>query len=296
MDDLKDYLIYLTKERNYSKLTVTSYAKDIMGFNRYLKEHNLNYTNIKRDDIREYLKYLDALKYKNSTQARIISSLRCFYEYLIIKHKIINNPFKLIRNPKREHKLPNFLQYDEFIKLIDELKMDNDLDIRNRLILELLYATGVRVSELTHIKLSDINYSDKSIKVLGKGNKERIVYFGDYADDMLKKYQESVRDELLKNNQSDYLFINKNGDVLTSRGVEEIINKIVQRASLKHKISPHVLRHTFATHLLEDGADIRTVQELLGHASLSTTQIYTHVTNEHLRNVYLKAFPRNKDK
>lgn len=296
MDDLKDYLIYLTKERNYSKLTVTSYAKDIMGFNRYLKEHNLSYANIKRDDIREYLKYLDALKYKNSTQSRIISSLRCYYEYLLIKHKINNNPFKLIRNPKRDHKLPNFLQYDEFLKLIDELKMDNDLDVRNSLILELLYATGVRVSELTHIKLNDINYQDKSIRVLGKGNKERIVYFGDYANDMLDKYQSDVRNILLKNKTSDYLFINKNGDPLSAHGVEEVIDKIVQRASLKHKISPHVLRHTFATHLLEDGADIRTVQELLGHSSLSTTQIYTHVTNEHLRSVYLKAFPRNKDK
>lgn len=296
MNDLKDYLIYLTKERNYSKLTVTNYAKDITFFNRYLKEHNLAYLTIKRDDIREYLKYLDVLKYKNSTQARMISSLRNYYEYLLVKKRINNNPFKLIRNPKKEHKLPNFLQYDEFIKLIDGLDLDKDFDVRNRLILELLYATGVRVSELINIKLNDINYKDKSIKVLGKGNKERIVYFGDYAYDMLDRYQNGVRGNLLKSKESSYLFINKNGDQLTAHGVEEVINNVVQRVSLKHKISPHVLRHTFATHLLEDGADIRTVQELLGHASLSTTQIYTHVTNEHLRNVYLKAFPRNRDK
>ncbi len=296
MNDLKDYLIYLTKERNYSKLTVTNYAKDITFFNRYLKEHNLAYLTIKRDDIREYLKYLDVLKYKNSTQARMISSLRNYYEYLLVKKRINNNPFKLIRNPKKEHKLPNFLQYDEFIKLIDGLDLDKDFDVRNRLILELLYATGVRVSELINIKLNDINYKDKSIKVLGKGNKERIVYFGDYAYDMLDRYQNGVRGNLLKGKESSYLFINKNGDQLTAHGVEEVINNVVQRVSLKHKISPHVLRHTFATHLLEDGADIRTVQELLGHASLSTTQIYTHVTNEHLRNVYLKAFPRNRDK
>lgn len=296
MDYLKDYLFYLKNERKYAKLTVINYAKDISGYLKYLKEHNINYLNITKDDIRLYLKYLDILKYKNNSISRMLSSLRGFYAYLVIKEIINFNPFKLIKNPKKEHKLPNFLQYDEFVKLVDELKEDDDLDIRNRLILELLYATGIRVSELVNIKLGDINYHDLSIKVLGKGSKERMVYFGEYALDMLNKYLNGYRHDLLKGKSSDYLLINKNGDHLTAHGVEEALDTIVKVSSLNHKISPHVLRHTFATHLLNDGADLRTVQTLLGHSSLSTTQIYTHVTNERLREVYLKAFPRNNDK
>ena len=296
MEDLRNYLIYLKKERNYSKYTLINYTKDLELFMRYLKNNNINYLKINKDNIRSYLKYMDSLNYKNNTVSRMLSSLRNFYTYLVMIKKIDNNPFKLIRNPKKEKKLPNFLQYNEFIKLIDELKYDDNLSIRNKMILELLYATGIRVSELTNIKLNDINFSDKSIKVLGKGNKERIVYFGDYAKDVMMEYINYNRISLLNGKESDYLIINKNGDNLTSRGVEEVIDSIVKKVSLNHKISPHVLRHTFATHMLEDGADLRTVQELLGHANLSTTQIYTHVTNERLRSVYLKTFPRKSEK
>ena len=295
MKDLEEYLIYLKKERNYSKLTLINYTKDINSFMKYLKENNINYLKVTKDDIRSYLKYMDNLKYKNNTVSRMLSSMRNFYAYLVMKNKMNNNPFKLIRNPKKEKKLPNFLQYNEFIKLIEELKSDNDLSIRNKMILELLYATGLRVSELTNIKLNDIDFNNKSIKVLGKGNKERIVYFGDYAKEAMEEYISNNRLSLLNGKQSAYLLINKNGDNLTSRGVEEVIDAIVKKVSLNHKISPHVLRHTFATHMLEDGADLRTVQELLGHSTLSTTQIYTHVTNERLRSVYLKSFPRKKE-
>ena len=295
MEDLRKYLIYLKKERNYSKLTLINYTKDINIFLDYIKNNNLNYLKIKKDDIRSYLKYLDSLNYKNNTISRNLSSLRSFYAYLVMDKKIDNNPFKLIRNPKKEKKLPNFLQYNEFIKLIDELKKDDNLSIRNKMILELLYATGLRVSELTNIKLDDIDFNNKSIKVLGKGNKERIVYFGDYAKEVMMEYINYNRISLLNGKESKYLLINKNGDNLTNRGVEEVIDSVVEKASLNHKISPHVLRHTFATHMLEDGADLRTVQELLGHSTLSTTQIYTHVTNERLRSVYLKSFPRKKE-
>ena len=295
MNDLKDYLVYLKKECNYSKLTLINYTKDINYYFNYLNENNLYYLNIKKDDIRVFLKYLTNLKYKVSSISRMLSSLRSFYNYLLMKEKIKNNPFKLIKNPKKEKKLPNFLQYNEFIKLIDELKSDTSLDIRNKMILELLYATGIRVSELTNIKLEDINFNNKSIKVLGKGNKERIVYFGDYAYDLMKEYIDNEREVLLNGKSSTKLLINKNGDELTSHGVEEAIDVMVKKVSLNHKISPHTLRHTFATHMLEEGSDLRTVQTLLGHSSLSTTQIYTHITNERLRSVYLKTFPRNKE-
>lgn len=292
IESIKKYVIYLKNERNYSKLTIKNYAEDLDKFNKYLDDNHLNYLKISKDDIRVYLKYLDILKLKKSTISRILSSLRSFYSYLVIQNKIDINPFKLIRNPKKESKLPIFLSYEEFIEILNKIKEDNELSIRNKLILEMLYATGLRVSELTNIKLDDINISDKSIRVMGKGNKERIVYFGDYAKEMLELYLNTNRNELLKEKQSKYLFINKNSDRLTFRGVEYLIDEISKLSSIKYKISPHVLRHTFATHLLQEGADLRSVQTLLGHSSLSTTQIYTHITSEHLRDVYNKTMPR----
>lgn len=292
IESIKKYVIYLKNERNYSKLTIKNYAEDLDKFNKYLDDNHLNYLKLSKDDIRDYLKYLDILKLKKSTISRILSSLRSFYSYLVIQNKIDINPFKLIRNPKKESKLPIFLSYEEFIEILNKIKEDNELSIRNKLILEMLYATGLRVSELTNIKLDDINISDKSIRVMGKGNKERIVYFGDYAKEILELYLNTNRNELLKEKQSKYLFINKNGDRLTFRGVEYLIDEISKSSSIKYKISPHVLRHTFATHLLQEGADLRSVQTLLGHSSLSTTQIYTHITSEHLRDVYNKTMPR----
>ena len=295
IEDIKKYIIYLKNERNYSKLTVKNYAEDLDKFNMYLNERHLNYLSLDKDQIRDYLKYLDSLKLKNSTISRILSSLRSFYSYLIIQNIIEINPFKLIRNPKKENKLPIFLSYEEFIELLNKIRDDNEFSIRNKLILEMLYATGLRVSELTNIKLDDINYSDKSIRVTGKGDKQRIVYYGDYAKKILEEYLNDSRNELLKGKTSKYLFINKNGDRLTFRGVEYLIEEISKYSSIKYKISPHVLRHTFATHLLQEGADLRSVQELLGHSSLATTQIYTHITSEYLRDVYNKSFPRQKE-
>lgn len=295
IDDIKKYVIYLKNERNYSKLTVKNYAEDLEKFNKYLDDIHLNYLKLSKDDIRNYLKYLDTLKLKNTTISRILSSLRSFYSYLVIQNKIVVNPFKLIRNPKKENKLPIFLSYDEFIDLLNKIKDDNELSVRNKLILEMLYATGLRVSELTSIKVDDINIVDKSIRIMGKGSKERIVYYGEYASKILEEYLNNNRNELLKGKTSKYLFINKNGDRLTFRGVEYLIDEISKVSSIKYKISPHVLRHTFATHLLQEGADLRSVQELLGHSSLSTTQIYTHITSEYLREVYNKTMPRQKE-
>ena len=291
-EDIKNYLIYLKRERNYSKLTLKNYLIDIEDFKKFLEDNKLNYKNITNDIIRDYLKFLDILKLKNSSISRKLSSLRNFYSYLLINNKVNYNPFKLIRNPKKENKLPIFLSSSEFDELYSKIKEDNELSIRNKLIIELLYATGLRVSELTSIKITDINIGDKSIKVMGKGSKERIVYYGDYAKELLDNYLNYDRNNLLKNKESKYLLINKNGDRLTFRGVEYLIDEVCKQTSLKYKISPHVLRHTFATHLLQNGADLRSVQELLGHASLSTTQIYTHVTSDYLKEVYKDAFPR----
>ncbi len=293
--DYKDKFIeYLRKERRYSEYTVNGYEENIDEFLKFLGAKNLNVLEVSKDDIRKYLKYLDNLNLKNSSISRRLSSLRSFYNYLVSNKVILNNPMKLIKNPKKEKKLPNFLQYDEFMKLLESIKNADALSIRNKLILELLYATGLRVSELVNIKLNDIDLNNKVIKTLGKGNKERLVYFGDYAKDLLSKYLHNERKELLKGKNNEYLFINNQGGHLTTRGIEDIIDRIVNEASLKHKISPHVLRHTFATHLLDNGADLLSVKELLGHESLKATQIYTHITEERLRSVYLHSHPRAK--
>ena len=287
---------YLSNERKYPDNTIISYLKDLDNYNEYINENNINYKTINKDEIRGYLKYLDSLNRSKSSISRNLSALRNFYSYLININIIDNNPFKSIRNPKKDKKLPNFLQHDELKTIFDSIDMSTSLGLRNRLIIELLYATGIRVSELTSLKLSNIDQNNNEIRILGKGNKERIVFYGDYAKKYLNLYINEARDELLDGNKSEYLLINNNGTPLTSRGVELVVNEVVKKAALKHNISPHVLRHTFATDLLNNGADLKSVQELLGHESLSTTQIYTHITNERLRSVYLRSFPRQNEK
>ncbi len=295
-DKITDFLTYLSLERNYQEdTTIKNYEIDLLQFAEFLKAHNLNYLKLKKDDVRSYLKYLDSLNYKNSSISRHLSALRSFYAYLVNQNIVKTNIFRNISSPKKEKKLPNFLQYGELLKMFDVTSKDDPLSIRNYLIIETLYDTGLRVSELVNLKLKDINMAQKEIIVLGKGNKERVVYFGDYEIESLNRYLKESRPFLLNDKKNEYLFLNHLGNKLTDRGVRLIIDNIIKEAALKHKISPHTLRHTFATHLLNEGADLKSVQELLGHASLSTTQIYTHVSNERLRSVYLNAHPRSKE-
>jgi integrase/recombinase XerC len=293
---INEFNNYLINERNYSSFTVTNYDKDILSFNNYLKDKNINFLNVDKDIIRKYLVYLDILKMKNSSISRHISSLRTFYNFLKERNYIKSNVFLLIKSPKKEKKLPTFIYYNELEELFNSFNISDILDIRNKLIFELLYATGVRVSELVNIKLEDINKSEMTIKVLGKGNKERICFYGEYALDALNLYLNESRPKLLRNKTSDYLLINHIGGKLTDRGVRDIVKRVIKLTSIKSNVSPHTLRHTFATHLLNEGADLKTVQELLGHVSLSTTSIYTHVSNERLREVYLKSHPRKSEK
>lgn len=293
---IKDFENYLRNERKYPENTITSYLNDLYNYKQYIHDKLLNYKIINKDEIREYLKYLDKEKKAKSSISRELSALRNFYTYLLHNNIVDNNPFKNIKNPKKDKKLPNFLQNDELQNIFDSIDMSNPLGIRNRLIIELLYATGIRVSELTSLKLTDIDAYNKEIRITGKGNKQRIVYFGEYAKKYLTLYINEARHELLNGNTNNYLLINNKGSELTSRGVELIVNEVVKKAALKHNISPHVLRHTFATDMLNNGADLKSVQELLGHESLSTTQIYTHITNERLRSVYLHTFPRQNEK
>lgn len=292
MNDLKKYEEYLLYEKKYPLNTVNSYISDISFFLSYISSMNKKVTDVDKNIVRNYLKILSDLKYNNSTIARKLSSLRSYFAYLLANKKIKNNIFNLINNPKKEKKLPNFLTYQEFEDLIFSIDNNDIYAKRNKLILELLLASGLRVSELVNIKLEDIDINNKSIRVVGKGSKERIVYFNLHTETSLKDYLDNSRSKLLKNRKSSYIFINNKSTKLTREGVFEIINKIATKANIKHHLSPHVLRHTFATFLLNEGADIRSVQTLLGHESLSTTQIYTHITSDALKSEYLKRFPR----
>ena len=285
--EIVKYLEYLDKELNFSKNTIDSYRKDLADFFCFVNRQGIDYLSINRYDVREYLKYLDELKLKNSTIARRISAIRSFYNYLLSMGIISNNIFNSIRNPKLEKKLPNYLSYEELGDILDSIDISTPTGIRNRLLIEMFYATGCRVSELINIEMSDINFTNKSIRIMGKGSKERIVYYGDYAQIYLNMYLETEF-----NKDSKYLFLNDKKDAMSVQDVEVIIRYIVKDLALKTHVTPHTLRHTFATHLLNNGADIKSVQELLGHASLNTTGIYTHVSNERLKEVYLKTFNR----
>lgn len=291
MNYLKEYLEYLKYQRNYSEETIHSYNIDIEEFLNYINSEAIKFNMVDYDTVRLWLMYLDNKKDKSTTVSRKISALRGFYKYLINNKIMENNPFSLVSLPKKERHLPRFFYYNELEEMFQVPKLNTPLGQRDRLILEMLYATGVRVSELVNIKLSDI--SKEEIKVLGKGNKERFVEFGDYAESILELYlNEGYKKLNVKN--VEYLFLNSRGEQLTTRGVRYILDKIIRQTTIDKKISPHMLRHSFATHLLNEGCDLLTVQELLGHESLSATSIYTHVTNDRLKEVYFKCHPRAK--
>ena len=289
---IEEFLKYLDIEKNYSSNTITGYEEDLKEYFKYLEKEKKDILKTDYKFVRSYLTYMFDLKYSKKTISRHISTLRSFYKYLLSENIINKNPMILISNPKLDKKLPNFLYYDELEILLNIPDKSTVLGIRDSLILELLYSTGIRVSELINIKLNDINFSDKKILILGKGNKERYVLYGNTLSEVLDLYLKNSRSKL--NKDSEYLILNKNGDRITDRGVRYIINNIIKKGEVKYHVSPHTLRHTFATHMLENGADLKSVQELLGHSSLSTTQVYTHVTNERLRNVYLNTHPRAK--
>ena len=291
MKYLEEYLKYLKYQKNYSQETIDSYEEDLVEFLDFVSKENLDLLTIRYDDVRFFLMELDEKKNKASTVSRKLSSLRGFYKFLINRDYTKNNPFTLIKTPRKEKKLPRFFYYNELEEMFDSIDITTALGQRNRLILEVLYASGVRVSELVNIKLKDIN--DEEIKVLGKGNKERITRIGDYAKEILDLYLSDGFKELNKEN-GEYLFINKNGKKLTTRGIRYILDEIIKNTNVKKKISPHMLRHSFATHLLNEGCDILSVQELLGHESLTATAIYTHVSTDRLKDVYFKTHPRAK--
>lgn len=279
------FLFFLKVELNYSELTIKSYQLDLTDFFGYIESKKINYLTITNHDVRGYLKYLDSCNLKNSTISRRISTLRTFYNYLVDENIVENNVFHNVKNPKLEKKLPNYLNYNEMEELLESIDISTTEGLEKRLLIEMFYSTGCRVSEMINVKISDIDFINKTIRIMGKGSKERIVYFGDYASKYLDNYLSKVKCDK-------YLFTNKKGEKLTINEVEQIVKDIMKHISIKTHVTPHTLRHTFATHLLNNGADIKTVQELLGHANLSTTGIYTHVSSDRLKDIYFKTFKR----
>lgn len=283
----------LKSERNYSKHTIKNYKIDLIDLEKFLKKKDRHFSRVDRLTAREFLYELQK-KYSRRSMARKISACRSFFRFLIREKHINKNSFELIKTPKLQKRLPNFLYEDEMNKLLKIINTTTPQGLRDRAILELLYGAGVRVSEIVGLNLSDLDLDSEEIRVFGKGSKERIVLIGKYAITSLKTYINNGRTTLLGKKRSRALFLGKRGTRLTQRSIERMIKALAKKCGLLKKVTPHTIRHTFATHLLTHGADLRTVQELLGHTSLSTTQVYTHVTKEKLKSVYDSAHPRAK--
>lgn len=291
----KLFVEYLQIERNYSQYTVECYQQDIADLFLFMSEQAIGgLDQVEYHDARLYLTRLFNQKLARTSVARKISSLRSFYNFLLRDEFVHNNPFAQVSIPKAKKRLPDFFYEEEMVSLFQACEEDTSLGQRNKVILEILYATGIRVSECCNIRLPDIDMFLSTLLVHGKGKKDRYVPFGSFAHDALEKYINIGRRELMihHNKEHDYLLVNARGGPLTTRGLRTVLNRIIEKSSLNGNIHPHMIRHSFATHLLNQGADLRTVQELLGHSSLSSTQVYTHVSNEYLRKTYMEHHPR----
>ncbi|MFB0553638.1 MAG: tyrosine recombinase XerC [Phycisphaerae bacterium] len=326
---VQKFLDYLRFERRFSEHTAKCYSADLTQFGEFLigssdggpphaelvspaQQHEslatavATHVNLKVDQlllsagtdvVRAYLAFLNEKQYSKATIARKLATLRSFYKFLVKRNQVTSNPVVAVRTPKQDKKLPRFLEYEEVKKLLDTPPQDNWLGARDRAILETLYSTGIRVSELVALNMDDIDFLGEIVHVRGKGKKERIAPIGSSALQVIQHYME-FRNKRAQNNgnfDTRVLFVNKHGKRLSTRSVRRKMDKYLKMAGLDPAISPHTLRHSFATHMLNNGADLRSVQELLGHQSLSTTQVYTHLTTTKLKDVYENAHPRSGD-
>lgn len=293
---LKNFIIYLEIEKNFSKHTIRAYESDVLSFLLWLDSVPVEETN--HTKLKEYIVFIQRFNYSKTTLSRKIAAIRTFYRFLYRERVIDTNPANSVQAPKRSKTLPKFLSNNEIEHILNNIKITTPAGYRNRVILELLYATGMRISELSNLNFSNLNLSENEITVMGKGAKERIVLVSARAKDFLQKYIDNVRYMIVEDglkpeqNENSPVFINKTGYRLQPQSVRTAINDIVKKIELPKKVTPHVFRHSFATKLLENGADLRVVQELLGHASISNTQIYTHISTERLKEVYDKSHPR----
>ena len=280
---------YLRFEKKYSENTISSYKRDLSKVDKYIKK---NFKTLSKNDIQANIQYIS--KEENSSSvSRNISTLKSFYKFLEINKYCKNNPIFTITNPKKRQKLPKVLSEEEVNKLLD-INLNTDYDYRNKAMLELMYSSGLRVSELINLNVNDIDLMNSTVRIFGKGSKERIVPLNNYASEALKNYILYHRATLFKHGENNYLFLNNHGNKMTRQGFFKILKKIALENNIKTDFSPHTLRHSFATHLLKYGADLRSIQELLGHSDISTTQIYTHITSERLQKNYEEFHPHGK--
>ena len=299
MDTLDLYLQYLKEQKKYSDHTIDSYRRDIQMFLEFMNNEGYELSTVDKYLIRSFLRF-EVVKgvSKRSNERRIIS-LRKYYEWLLKNEYVKYNPFIIIKAPKHDVTLPSFLHEEELEALIElDAKRDDFLAKRDHAIIVLLYASGVRVSELVNLKLQDVNLRQRTMRIIGKGKKERVVPFSNLALEALNDYIQNCRNNILLQNNlekpTNALFLNNKGEQITSRGIQYILKRVEDKTGISLDLHPHKMRHTFATHLLEKGADLRTIQELLGHSSLETTQVYTHVTTSKMLETYKNAFPRAK--
>lgn len=284
---------YLKVERGLSENTIASYGIDLKLFLEYLRENEIpSFKQVNKEVIVNYMQSEKNNNKANSSILRSVSSLRKFFQYLAQEKIIEKDPMLLIDTPKKKQHLPQVLTKEEVEKLLHSPNTGQVLGLRDRAMLELMYATGLRISEIINLKLEDLHLTMGTLQTLGKGHKERIVPVGDEAIKWINRYLEEARPKLLKQKRSNYLFLNFHGNNLTRQGVWKNLKAEVRKAGIQKNITPHTLRHSFATHILENGADLRIVQELLGHADISTTQIYTHLSNKQLADIYNRAHPR----
>ena len=293
---LKGFKDYLKLERSLSKHSIAAYLNDVDKLVQYYlsidKELILN--KVELQDLREFITWLNEIGMQSNTQARVISGLKAFFLYLLQEEIIVQDPTSLLEGPKLTRKLPDTLNINEINDLIDAIDASKPEGMRNKAIIEMLYGCGLRVTELVELKISNIYVDTEFIKVIGKGNKERIVPIGSVALKLLGIYIDQIRVHLnIKKGDEDYIFLNRSGSRLSRISVFNLIKSLAQATGIHKNISPHTLRHSFATHLIEGGADLRAVQEMLGHASITTTEIYTHLDRDYLRSVITQFHPRS---
>ncbi len=295
-NDIDDYKNYLTFERRMAKNTTNSYIKDLEEYKDYLKEKRnvFKTNNISKKDIESYLEYLSNNNFATTSLARKLTAIKNFHKYLFATNKIEKDESITIERPKLRKSLPNVLTIEEVDKLLD-IKTITPFDYRNKAMLELLYGTGLRITEMLDLKLTDIDFENCIVRCFGKGSKERIVPIGEYIIDSLNQYLENGRNKLINQKKIvDYLFLNNRGSRISRFSFFKILKKLLREKDIKKDVSPHSLRHSFATHMLENGADLRSIQELLGHSDIATTRIYTHITNKKVQSDYIEYHPRSK--
>lgn len=295
---LNSFIDFLRFERYLSKNTIDSYQRDLLLFNSYLEEQKIHFLDITHENIINFLENL----YKNYTESsisRILSSLRVFYKFLLREEVITFNPFSQIKNPKKPIKIVQVLDADEVKKFLDSIPHATSLQLRDKAMFELLYSSGMRVSEIVNLRLNDIDYEDRIIRCIGKGNKERLIPIGETSLYYLKAYINSARSKIHKSNKktksNDFVFLNKNGQKITRQGFWKILKKYEKKFNFEKNIYPHLFRHSYATHMLQNGADLRLVQELLGHCNISTTEVYTNINKKFIKESFVKNHPRNKN-